>query len=53
MILVAETRNVVEYEAITLSEAEGTAARAAWLAVLDWAANKRLQLPPECQDNAL
>jgi hypothetical protein len=48
MILVAETRNVVEYEAVRLSDAEGAAARSAWLVVLEWAATKRLTLPPEC-----
>jgi hypothetical protein len=52
MILVAETRNVVEYEAVTLSDAEGVAARSAWLVVLEWAASKRLTLPPECANGA-
>ncbi len=50
MILVAETRNIVEYEAVTLSRAEGMAARSAWSVVMEWAANKRLTLPAECQN---
>lgn len=50
MILVAETRNVAEYEAVTLSEAERAAARSAWLVVLEWAVGKRLTLPPECSN---
>ena len=43
-------RNVVEYEAVALSRAQGAAARSAWSAVLEWAASKRLALPPECQN---
>jgi hypothetical protein len=50
MILVAETRNVAEYEAVTLSEAESAAARSSWRVVLEWAEGKRLPLPPECND---
>jgi hypothetical protein len=52
MMLVAETRNVVEYEAVTLSEAEASAARGAWLVVLEWATKKRLTLPWECRNGA-
>jgi hypothetical protein len=52
MILVAEIRNVVEYEAVTLSEADGAAARGAWLVVLEWAASKQLTLPRECDSGS-
>lgn len=52
MILVAETRNVAEYEAVTLSQAEAVAARSSWQLVLEWARSKRLVLPPECANGA-
>lgn len=48
MILVAESRNVVEYEAIPLSDAEAAAARTSWRVVVEWAASQRLRLPEEC-----
>jgi hypothetical protein len=53
MILVAETRNVTEYEAVALSNAEAAAAQSAWFAVMAWAEGKRLTLPPECRNGAL
>lgn len=48
MVLLAETRNVAEYEAVVLSRAAAVAASGSWLLVMEWARSRQLTLPPDC-----
>ena len=50
MRVITEMRNVVEYQAKTLSSAEAAAVEASWVVIRDWATDTGLSLPPEFEE---